>query len=108
MEYKVGDVVIIRDWDDMASEYGTDRDGDISHSGNYYFSEYRKFCGTSAVVQDIDDSDGSIELLLSSGECEWVGGFAIADVVEDIHENDIVIDITFDDIDIYKEEGVER
>ena len=28
-EYEIGDTVRIRDWEDMASEYGADDDGDI-------------------------------------------------------------------------------
>lgn len=63
--FKVGDVVIIRDWDDMVREFGEpDSDGDIKvvTSGElsrvtstyayttWFVGDMRKFCGKIAVV----------------------------------------------------------
>lgn len=62
--FKVGDVVKIRNWDDMVREFGTpDSDGDIKITtlrgyddavkpcgAVWFLKEMRKFCGKVAVV----------------------------------------------------------
>lgn len=54
MGLHVGDTVRVRDWDDMATEYAVDPEGDImkANSGWYYrFQDI--FCGRDAVVDRI-------------------------------------------------------
>ena len=54
-EYELGDKVLIRDWDDMAKEYGVDIDGNIITSRNhFYFSGMRKYCRQVGVICNID------------------------------------------------------
>ena len=54
--YHVGDHVIVRDWDDMLSEYGLDDYGDIAvHPGKLSFILGMKpFCGIELVVTKVD------------------------------------------------------
>lgn len=50
--YEVGDRVHIRDWDDMAKEYGLDSDGFIT-VGNFDFApDMRIYCGSEMVIKD--------------------------------------------------------
>lgn len=50
-----GDVLRIREWDDMEAEFGTDDEGDIACE--FYFTrEMEKFCGTVLTVEKIDDT----------------------------------------------------
>lgn len=44
-QYKVGDVVQIRKWDDMAKEFGTTIYGSIACRGWYFVEEMKKYCG---------------------------------------------------------------
>lgn len=47
--FSVGDRVRIRDWDDMASEFGVDEDGEISCK--YIFAQsMRDFCGQEYTI----------------------------------------------------------
>lgn len=59
-EIKVGDIVRVRSWDDMASEYTVDADGDIlitDQNGNdkvYFLSKsMRRLCGLALTVSRI-------------------------------------------------------
>lgn len=46
MRYKVGDKVRVRQWDDMAKEFGTDEAGRIDTKiGGRFTEEMKKFCG---------------------------------------------------------------
>lgn len=56
MEFKVGDVVRIRQWDDMLNEYGKDSDGDIVCSHNTIFCSSMKYlCGKIFIIEGFDD-----------------------------------------------------
>ena len=52
MNLKVGDKVTIRQWDDMAEEFGVDYDGDIKCK-NIFISDMRKYCGKTFTIVDI-------------------------------------------------------
>ena len=54
MNLKVGDKVTIRQWDDMAEEFGVDYDGDIKCK-NIFISDMRKYCGKTFTIVDIED-----------------------------------------------------
>lgn len=43
--YKVGDIVQIRQWDDMAEEFGTTIHGSIACRSWYFVEEMKKYCG---------------------------------------------------------------
>ena len=51
MNLKVGDKVTIRQWDDMAEEFGVDCHGDIECEATFT-SEMRKYCGKTFTITD--------------------------------------------------------
>lgn len=52
MNYKVGDKVRIREWDEMEKEFGLDSDGDIICEG-YFMRAMKKFCGKIFTVEKV-------------------------------------------------------
>lgn len=52
----VGDIVTVRSWDDMASEYEVDWEGDIHirADGAYFTRAMRKTCGLALAVTKVD------------------------------------------------------
>ena len=50
MKYKVGDKVKVREWDDMAKEFGVDGDGDIITAYGCFVTPMRKFCGKTVTI----------------------------------------------------------
>jgi hypothetical protein len=55
---KVGDKVTIRQWDDMAAEYGLDSDGDINADPFLLFLRgMERYCGTTQTVRVFVDGD---------------------------------------------------
>ena len=72
--FKVGDRVVVRDWDDMASEYPV-RDGHIvKDSVADCFSKYMKpLCGRTAKVTNVGKYGGmGVEFDDKSGSTHWV------------------------------------
>ena len=55
--FKPGDVVVVRDWDELVEEYGTDDDGDIIlPDGNGYMTKrQRKYCLTEHTISSFDE-----------------------------------------------------
>lgn len=102
MHYKVGDEVRIRYWDDMASEYKVDCDGDLMIDGNYYFHDKMEFCGTSVTILDVDTSDNTYRIVLGE-TAEWVP----FDCVESVNDTPTEFDIQlkFEDLLDVKREG---
>ena len=47
MKYKVGDKAVVREWDDMAKEYGVDGNGAIE---NGFVRSMRKYCGKTVTI----------------------------------------------------------
>ena len=56
-DFKVGDRVRIRSWDDMAKEYGLDWEGDIGTSYYCFVKEMRNMCGVEATISKIYDDE---------------------------------------------------
>ena len=53
-EIHVGDPVVVRDWDDMAGEYGgTDVSIDIANECISFVCDMREYCGRETVVTEI-------------------------------------------------------
>lgn len=53
-KYEVGDIVLIRDWNDMEREYGLDRVGDIEiPDGWYFFIDKKLWCGKTAPISSL-------------------------------------------------------
>lgn len=60
MKYKIGDKVKVRQWDDMAAEFGLD-DEDIDMK-YYFLQEMKDFCGRVVTIQSVaGDIYGIIE-----------------------------------------------
>ena len=71
--FKVGDRVVVRDWDDMASEYPV-KDGNIvKDSVSACFSAYMKrLCGRTATVTAVGNDGGMrVEFDDKSGSTSW-------------------------------------
>lgn len=52
-EPEVGEIVRIREWEDMASEFRVDEDGDISVDGAFFLKSMRGFCGRECIVTGV-------------------------------------------------------
>lgn len=63
MKHKVGDIVTIREWDDMAEEFGLDGDRDIIISGPviYFSKEMRKCCGKTKKIIKRDEEGYTVD-----------------------------------------------
>lgn len=55
--YKVGDIVQIRQWDDMAEEFGTTIHGSIACRSWYFVEEMKKYCGQKLRIRAIQKFD---------------------------------------------------
>lgn len=55
--FQVGDEVVIRDWDDMAAEYGGNSRGDIlpPRTSARFMPAMRNLCGRTARITDMGD-----------------------------------------------------
>jgi hypothetical protein len=70
--FKVGDRVRIRQWDDMEREYGVDYDGDIK-CRPFFASGMRPLCGEEAKILSLLDN-GRVALSFRQGgigACSW-------------------------------------
>lgn len=61
-EFKVGDKVKIRQWDDMVEEFGIDETGDID-CRCCFTDDMTELCGETAVITKIDDDEEFGELV---------------------------------------------
>ena len=53
--FQIGDVVRVRSWDDMTSEYEVDDAGDIKiRSGVWFFRGRRYICGDEGIISSIE------------------------------------------------------
>lgn len=60
--FKVGDIVLVREWEDMENEFGVDSSGDIPtdrySDGDVYYMNFvpdmRQFCGRECRIEQID------------------------------------------------------
>ena len=60
--FKVGDRVVIREWDDMAAEFGVDSDNDINCRMTF-IEPMRYYCGQTATVFETTPSGSLVKLL---------------------------------------------
>ena len=86
----IKDIVIgkkyrIREWDDMAKEFGTDERGDIYTKGDMFFREMKVFCGKEVVVRGINHF--GLKLKFDDGQYNYRYNFT-ADMIEPIDEED--------------------
>ena len=81
MEFNVNDRVKVRQWDDMASEFGIDRDGNIMTIG--FVTYMAHLCGrTATITRKINDTIVELDYDDKSGDLEW--GILI-DMIEKIN-----------------------
>lgn len=59
-QFKIGDIVVIRDWDDMAREYGLKSKFVIGCSRGFTDS-MRYLCGKEFTIKSIDKYYGNVE-----------------------------------------------
>ena len=52
--YNIGDKVTIRQWDDMESEFGSNRYGAIKTPQAYFTEPMRKYCGKTLTIVHIN------------------------------------------------------
>lgn len=67
-KYKVGDKVRVREWEDMANEFGIDACGDIDCEISFVTS-MAMFCGRVVTIKDVNGNFYEIEE--DNGEWEW-------------------------------------
>ena len=86
MNLKIGDKVTIRQWDDMAEEFGVDYDGDIKRK-SIFIPDMRKYCGKTFTIVDIEghlytllDDSGNI---LENSEFSFTPWFFTEDMFEE-------------------------
>ena len=81
-KFKAGELVRIRQWDDMVKEFGTDSFGSVVC--NYHFTKGMKpFCGKYAEITKIRD-DGEVELRFFNCEKEEVYCAFHTDMIEKV------------------------
>lgn len=54
--YEVGDRVLVKEWDDMVSEYGIDEDGDIKICASFFVKDMKKYCGRIMTISSVESS----------------------------------------------------
>ena len=68
--FKVGDRVVVREYDDMAKEYGTSQSGSI-HRGSGFNSGMRHLCGRTATVKSVLGDHIGVDFDDKSGDTVW-------------------------------------
>ena len=81
-KFKVGELVRIRQWDDMEKEFGLDADGDIK-TYVVFVSSMKPLCGKYAEITKISD-DGKVELRFFNCEKEEVCWAFHTDMIEKV------------------------
>lgn len=79
-EIHIGDIVRIREWDDMANEFNIDNDGDIRIAKDLYFTKLMKrLCGKVLTVSSMfREEDRKAGFLFS----EKIGWFICSEMLE--------------------------
>lgn len=70
MEFKVGDRVRIRQWEDMEKEFGTDSDGDIRVWARFV-KGMRHLCGRTAIITEIYGRGVKLDFDNKTGDVDW-------------------------------------
>lgn len=72
MEFKVGDRVRIRSWEDMEREYGLDADGNIETPfADSFIREMKHLCGRTAKITDIFGFEVALRFDEDYGNENW-------------------------------------
>lgn len=71
-EIRIGDIVRIREWDDMANEFEIDDDGDLRIATDLYFTKpMKKLCGKVLTVSNMYKGDNDGICYLFSEKISW-------------------------------------
>ena len=57
MKYKIGELVLIKEWEDLASEYIVDEDGEIRLDGLWFINSMKKYCGKVFCIDSYEDGE---------------------------------------------------
>ena len=68
--FKVGDRVVVREYDDMAKEYGTSQSGSI-YRGSGFSSGMKHLCGRTATVKSVHGDHIGVDFDDKSGDTVW-------------------------------------
>lgn len=69
-EFKVGDAVRIRQWDDMEKEFGVNWRGTI-HCDGAFVVEMKNLCGRKCTIKDIIDNTVKLDFEDRTGDIHW-------------------------------------
>lgn len=84
MEFKIGDRVRIRKWEDMEKEFRTDLYRGIMMKGCWCFAKgMRHLCGREAVITEICDQRVELDFDNKTGDIDWNYTTDMIEKVED-------------------------
>lgn len=70
--FKVGDRVVVRDWDDMEREYGVYPTSGTIKCRNGFTDTMRHLCGRTATVESVNDTSIMVDFDDKSGDIHWL------------------------------------
>ena len=85
MEFKIGDRVRIRQWEDMEKEFGTDSDGDISVCVSFV-KGMRHLCEREAIITEIYGQGVKLDFDNKTGDIDW--GYT-TDMIEKVEDTEM-------------------
>lgn len=70
MKYKVGDKVLVREWDDMVKEFGIDNKG-IAIPNCYFVEKMKKYCGDVVTICEFNIHNGNTRYSIKEDDHCW-------------------------------------
>lgn len=71
MKYLKGQIVLIKEWDDMVNEYGMNDNGDILIPNFHFIKSMKKFCGMPVVIIKCDEDKNCYSILEDLTDCAF-------------------------------------
>lgn len=97
--FEVGDMVVVREWDDMKAEFGTDSWGIKCKFS--FTEEMGMFCGGEAEITGMSQGKVSLKFAIPSLTIESKGYFFSTDMITLIHNKPMEHDVVDDFINSY-------
>lgn len=92
MKYSKGQVVLIKEWDDMINEYGVSDNGDILTPGFHFIKSMKRFCGMPVVITKCNEDKNYYLILEDVTDCAFTD-----EMIENIQEDEFsVIDTIYE------------
>lgn len=85
LDFKVGDLVKIRSWEDMAEQYGVNSVGIKTNEETWFTKEMRKYCGTKLVITNREN--GFIDFRVKGKEENLKHYTVTTGMIEIVEEN---------------------